>query len=458
MPAMKAGVFWLLLLLAALASAQSSAPADLQLLAEIDKLSAVDNHTHVEKVKADGEKDTESDALPCPEKEPALTPAMARSDIPELFTAWRALYGYPFRDRLPEHLAQLARTKHEVRQREGDHFPLWVLDQLNIEIMFANRIAMGLGLAPPRFRWVPYDDALMYPLNNDALKAENSDRRFFFEREEALLTRYVKELGLRTLPATLDEYLKTVVTPTLERQKEAGAVAIKFEMAYLRSLEVRSIDAASAARAYASLRSRPLTAADTQAYEGLQDYLLKYLAREGGRLGLALHFHTGFGCGSYFKLAGANPLLLEALLDDSDLRKTTFVLLHGGWPWSREMASLLTKPNVYTDTSEQSWLLSVDAFAPVLRQWLEFAPEKVLFGTDLYGADEPIGSEAGAACVEIGWEDVGWITSRRVRDSLAVALSGMARDGEITRGRALEIARMVLNGNARKLYGLADSE
>src|SRR5437588_6736907 len=131
--------------------------------------------------------------------------------------------------------------------------------------MFANRIAMGLGLAPPRFRWVPYDDALMYPLNNDALKAENSDRRFFFEREEALLTRYVKELGLRTLPATLDEYLKTVVTPTLERQKEAGAVAIKFEMAYLRSLEVRSIDAASAARVCLA----SLAAADRRRHTGL---------------------------------------------------------------------------------------------------------------------------------------------------------------------------------------------
>jgi hypothetical protein len=30
----------------------------------------------------------------------------------------------------------------------------------------------------------------------------------------------------------------------------------------------------------------------------------------------------------------------------------------------------------------------------------------------------------------------------------------MLRDGEITRGRALELARMILRDNARKLYGL----
>jgi hypothetical protein len=324
--------------------------------------------------------------------------------------------------------------------------------------MFANRIAMGRGLLPPRFRWVPFDDALMYPLNNDGLKAENPDRRFFFEREEILLGRYLKNLGLNTTPSTLDEYLKTVITPTLERQKQAGAVAIKFEMAYLRSLEVQKVDAASAARAYASLHSRPLTSADTSDYQFLQDYLLSYLAREGGRLQLALHFHTGFGCGSYFKLAGANPLLLESLFDDPDLRKTNFVILHGGWPWTKETSFLLTKPNVYTDTSEQAWLLPTHALAPILRQWLELAPEKVLFGTDLYGADEPIGSEGGTPAVAVGWEEIGWITSHRVRDALAMALSGMLRDGEITRARAEEIARMVLNGNARKLYGLGPAQ
>jgi len=33
-------------------------------------------------------------------------------------------------------------------------------------------------------------------------------------------------------------------------------------------------------------------------------------------------------------------------------------------------------------------------------------------------------------------------------------LTGMINDGEITRARAIEIAQMVLRGNALKLYGL----
>lgn len=456
MAAMRVGILLFSLLFSCLGMAQVMSAVDPELLADINRTPAIDNHTHVEKVKAPGETDTDSDALPCPTEDPALTPAMARSDIPELTEAWRALYSYGYRDRSPQHLAELAKKKQEVREREGDHFPIWALDQLNIEIMFANRVAMGPGLVPPRFRWVPFDDALMYPLNNDGLKSENPDRRFFFEHEEKLLQHYLKDVGLSAPPATLDEYLRTVVSQTLARQKQAGAVAIKFEMAYLRSLKTRDVDRSSATEAYAALQGRTLTASDTARYQLVQDYILKYVAEEGARLALPLHFHTGFGCGRYFKLEGANPLLLEALLDDPALRKTTFVFLHGGWPWSREMAVLLTKPNVYTDTSEQSWLLPVNAFAPVLRQFLEFAPEKVLFGTDLYGADEPIGSEGDSPSLGEGWEETGWILTRRVRDSLAVALSGMMRDGEVTPERAHQIAHMVLNGNAQKLYGLKD--
>jgi predicted TIM-barrel fold metal-dependent hydrolase len=78
----------------------------------------------------------------------------------------------------------------------------------------------------------------------------------------------------------------------------------------------------------------------------------------------------------------------------------------------------------------------------VLREWLEWYPEKVLFGTDLY---------PGAA--EIDWEEIGWQTSEAGRQALGMALTNMMTDGEITRDRALEIARMVLRGNALKLYG-----
>jgi hypothetical protein len=54
----------------------------------------------------------------------------------------------------------------------------------------------------------------------------------------------------------------------------------------------------------------------------------------------------------------------------------------------------------------------------------------------------------------MGWEESGWMAARTGRQALAIALTGMMRDGGISHARALELAKMVLRENARKLYGL----
>jgi len=79
----------------------------------------------------------------------------------------------------------------------------------------------------------------------------------------------------------------------------------------------------------------------------------------------------------------------------------------------------------------------------VIREWLEYAPEKVLFATDAYPFSD-----------EMGWEEAGWVANNTGRQALGLALTEMMHDGEITRERALELARMVLRENARRLYKL----
>jgi len=272
--------------------------------------------------------------------------------------------------------------------------------------------------------------------------AENPDRKLVFLREEMLLGRYLTDLKLSTVPATLDEYLKQVVTPTLECQKAGGAMAVKFEAAYLRSLDFAPATEAEARAAYSEyFRGSP---PESARYKVLQDFLFHYIAAEAGRLGIVVHIHTGAGCGGYFKLSGANPVLLDSMINDPTLRKTKFVLVHGGPPYTQVTAFLLSKPSVYADFSEQTWLYGVRALATNIRDWLEWYPEKVLFGTDLY-PDTPT--------PEIGWEEIGWQPTDVSRRALTLALTGMMRDGEITRERALELACMALHDNAAKLYG-----
>src|SRR5438270_3092440 len=197
--------------------------ADPQLLAEINKIKAIDNHSHPPKVVSAGEKDDDFDALPCDPLEPSDPTTISRPENPQFLAAWKALYHYPFNDNSPEHVRELLQAKQKVMQEQGDNFPNWVLDQIGIETELANRVAMGRGQKPPRFRWVPFDDALLLPLNNSSVANETPDRKFFYSREETLLKRYLKNQGLGAVPATLQEFTVKVITPTLEAQKRDGA-------------------------------------------------------------------------------------------------------------------------------------------------------------------------------------------------------------------------------------------
>ena len=393
---------------------------DAQIAAEIASIKAIDNHAHPVRPTAAGEKpDTEYDALPVESLEPQSDYVRSRPGSSLLVEAHRAVF---------------QGDKTAAAKTYGQDYAVKVLDQLNIDIMLANRVALGPGLPSPRFLWVAFADALMYPLLTDSL-AQNADQKAFFALEAKLLARYYAESGVAAKPATLDQYLEKVVRATLQRHKQGGAVAEKFEMAYLRSLAIGNPTKSAAEKVYAT------GAGD---YRALQDYIFRFIALECGSLGMAVHFHTGAGGGGYFNVAGSNPMLLEPLFNDPALRKTNFVMLHGGWPFAHEETALLTKPNAYLDFSAQTFMNYPHDVAENLRAWLEYVPEKVLFATDAYAYAPPA----------VGWEEVGYVANASGREALAMALTQMLRDHEITRERATELAHMVLRDNARKLYGL----
>ena len=56
---------------------------DAQLLAEINKIKAIDNHSHPPKVVAPGEKDDDFDALPCDPLEPSMPTTISRPENPQ---------------------------------------------------------------------------------------------------------------------------------------------------------------------------------------------------------------------------------------------------------------------------------------------------------------------------------------------------------------------------------------
>jgi predicted TIM-barrel fold metal-dependent hydrolase len=396
----------------------SPPPVDPGLERYIASIKAIDNHAHpMLQLPAGAKPDTEYDALPLDALPPMTLPSRLRADHPDWIAAVKAV------------------------KARGIKNPSEALDLAGIEVMLSNRIAMGPGLAPPRFLWVPFADALMLPLDGKLESARTPDTRTLYALETKLLHRYMKDLGVAKLPASLDDYVKTIVTPTLERQKANGAVAVKFEAAYLRALDFDDADSSLARLVYSRFASGGVPG--RAEYKVLQDYLFRVIAREAGRLHMSVHIHCTEVAGSFYLAKGSDPSLLENAFNDSTLRATKFVIIHGGWPLVERTMPLFAKGNVYADISMAGMIAEPGQLANTLRMWLYEYPDRVLFGTDAFdgGKDQP-------------WEAGVYLAANSARRALGLALTGMLRDGVITRERAEQLARMVMRENAAALYGL----
>jgi predicted TIM-barrel fold metal-dependent hydrolase len=324
-----------------------------------------------------------------------------------------------------DHAREALIDKLRLMQDKGMDYPSWVLDQAGVDVILVNMPSLGPGQNTPRFLCVPRADGFLFP----------------FGGEDGRSKSFRKEVGLENLPANLNEY-KDTIRKQLGQWKTAGAPAIKFAIAYHRPLDFAEVSDEEAIRVFEGYRQAgKLSSHDAKI---LQDFLFRFIAYEAGQQGLVVQIHTGIGAEPYFNIRGSNPMLLETMFNNTALRQTRFVMVHGGWPFEREAGAMLIKPNVYADFSAQVFLRSTEALSQTLRDWLEWYPEKILFGTDSYSEDTPLAN----------WEEKLWLATRTARQALALALTRMMRDGQITRPRAEELARMVLRDNAVKLYGL----
>ena len=416
-----------------------------ELVRYINSVKAIDNHSHI--TALDRDQDKGYDQLRCDVLPPAvgLSPANFRFNADQQW-AYRTLYGFDAKTGDDAETKKIIALELAARKEHGSGFYAWVMEKASLETAFANRTSMPPEMKAPQIRWVPYEDALLFPMNNGAAKTVNPDRRALFGMAEDLLHTYLRDAGFSAVPATLDLYLEKVVRPTLQKQKSSGAVAVKFEAAYLRALDFAPASRAEASRVYAKYAAgKPTASASPTAmeYKTLQDFLFKQIALEAGKLGLAVHIHTGSGCGEFFDDSGADAMLLSRMFNDPDLRKTNFVVLHGNPPKERSVSALIIKPNVYVDMSVLEFYWSPAELARILRPWLEMMPEHVMFGSD-----------AGPFGPGLDWEETILIASRNARRALAMVLSDKVRDGIITLDRAKEIAQRVLRGNAAQLYGM----
>lgn len=403
-----------------------------RLLKQIETIPIFDNHGHPG--FAD---DPNVDAMVSP---PGASAAFRlRDGNPELIAASKALFGYPYDDNSPEHLQWLVKKKTELRQQEkGYQYFDTILDQLNIERAVANRVELGPYLSPKRFLWIFFVDSLLFPFNNQTFITRNSDLAVYVPLQEKKLHRELSQEGLEQLPPAFDGYLEFAAR-LLKDNKQHGGVGIKFEIAYFRSLHFDDPLKQTAEAIYAKYQSGGTPS--YAEYKEFQDYLFRYLISEAGRLALPVQIHTAVGIGDYYSVSNGTALQLENVLRDPRYSHTTFVLLHGGYPFQEQAIWLTARRNVYLDSSLMGIYLYPADLKNILRHWLLLFPDKVMFGSDAFPFNDAIGAEESY-----------WIAVRSARAALAAALTEMILNHEVTEKQAMVFAHGYLHDNAAKIY------
>jgi uncharacterized protein len=413
-----------------------SRPQDYQatysrILTAVEKIPIFDNHSHPG--FAD---DPDVDAMASP---PGSIALRLRPDNPELIAASKDLFGYPFADATPEHLEWLRKKKAELRrQQTGYSYFDGILDHLNVEQALANRVKLAPYLSPKRFHWVFFVDSVLFPFDNHTILTRNGDEAMFVPMQEKKLHSELAQEQLASLPANLEEYLH-FISQLLEDNRQHGGIAIKFEIGYFRSLHFDDPSQTTAETIYAKYRKGGIPSEGE--YKDFQDFVFRYLLREAGRLHLPVHIHTAVGVGDYYSVTESTALNLENVLRDPRYDSTTFVLLHGGYPFQEQAIWLAARKNVYLDSSLIELYMYPAQFKSVLRNWLLLFPDKIVFGSDAFPFNDAVGAEESY-----------WIAVRTARTALAAALAEMVGNHELTEERALRLAQEYLHDNAVALY------
>jgi predicted TIM-barrel fold metal-dependent hydrolase len=404
-----------------------------RLLPQIEKIPIVDMHAHPGYWD-----DTDVDAMAVTTTE--LDPARSRPTNAEWAAAAKALFGYPYSDLSPEHARWLDEKDDELRKQWGKEYLSKILDKVGIQVSVANRVAMDYLENNPRFRFVFFVDPFMFPFDNQKL-AISPDRAVYFPIQEKALHRYLQQAGVSRLPDDFTGY-EAAMHRKLEQDKEHGAVALKFEAPYFRSLvNITDPPREQAEVIYNKYHAGGVPTADE--YRVFQDYIFRSLIAQAGPLHLEVHIHSAVGSGNYYHLTEGNAMDLENILRDPRYKDTIFVMIHGGFPYTEQSIWLAALPNVYLDSSEFSLLIYPAQFSRILKEWFEIFPEKIVFGSDCFPYSR-----------EIAVPETYWLAVQTARTAAAAALAEMVSEGEIPEARALEIARGYFHDNTARLFGI----
>ena len=229
-----------------------------------------------------------------------------------------------------------------------------------------------------------------------------------------------------------DQHIDNIKTYTdfmyriIKEKKERGCSSLKSSIAYDRTIEIGTATSDEAQAAMGFGREQPSAATIRK----FQDYVFHVICDIAAELKIPIQIHTGLGL-----MVGSNPMLLQSLI--ARHRKTTFVLMHGGYPWMDDTCGLAhAYSNVIIDLC---WLPLISSSAAVrfLHELLDVCNgDKIVWGCDTWTGEES------------------WGALLTMADVLSTVLDEKISAGKLTKNNAFRLAEGIMGNNAKLWFCL----
>ncbi len=235
---------------------------------------------------------------------------------------------------------------------------------------------------------------------------------------------------------SFDEFLDTV-KEIFKRLKERGAIGIKDQSAYQRSINFSLSTKEEAEHLFNKCLADPNSSLGWPEAKPLDDFLFHEYMRYARDLDLPVQIHTGHMAGIRNRVDKANASHFAQVLEVH--REVAFDLFHGNWPYMGDILFLIKNyPNAYLNFC---WVHIIDPIYSIelLERSIVTVPHKKIngFGGD-YGAPELIPAHLSLA-----------------KDNIARALSNLVLRDWISEREAINIAADLLYNNPNELFKLS---
>ena len=325
---------------------------------------------------------------------------------------------------------------HRVGEQLGERAPAYhaqIFGQANIRLALTDvlgwrpelmsRYLSGSLNLPPHMRLM-FPLRLFHVIGSDEANAHDLDG---IQKIGGWVDRHI---------TSLDEFLEAVFL-VLRKGKERGAVGLKDQSAYSRSLSYDVVPRCDAERLFNRLLTDPRNALGWPEAKPLDDFLFHQYMRFARELDLPVQLHTGHMAGIWNRVDKADAGLLTQVLELH--QGVRFDLFHGNWP---EMGPLLflgkNYPNVALDLC---WLQIIDPLyaEELLKRAVVTIPHTKIHG---FGGDYVDAPEYSAAHLTIA------------REVIASALADLVERGWLDEAQAVSIAADWLFNNPNRFFRL----